>query len=383
MRLKDIHVRCLTLALVLGLGLGLSPLARAQEEQTLQLGGDQLVLVDLIGEVRVEGHSGDRFEVKIQIQGEDARPDLIRVESEEKGSESRVYIHFPIEDEQDYVYPPMGRGSNSSFRFDPDDSDSSWMSKVFGSRRKIEVQGSGRGTEVWADVTIRVPAKAACEVYLGCGRIDASEVEGDLKLDTHVGPIQVDGVQGRLSLDTGSGHVELSAVTGDTSVDTGSGHVDIESVKGNLAVDTGSGHVSLRDVEGEEVAVDTGSGRVEARNVRCRRFSVDTGSGGVDASRLSADEVSIDTGSGGIDLALDEMGGGDFDLETGSGGIELTLPDNASARIEGETGGGRIRVDLEGAEIDQLERDYVRLSIGGGEAEVSLETGSGSIRIGH
>lgn len=383
MRLKDIHDRIAPLALVLGLSLLLPSLAHAQLEQSVQLGGDHLVLVDLIGEVRVEGHAGSQFEIQVQIKGEDAVDGLLTVESEEESGESRLFVRFPVEDEQDYVYPRMGRGSQSSFRFDPEDGDNGWMSQLFSTRRKIEVQGSGRGLEVWADVTVLVPANASCEVYLGCGSIEASNVNGALRLDTHVGGINVDGVEGAVLADTGSGHVELSAVNGDVEIDTGSGHVDVDSVKGELNVDTGSGHVEVRAVEGDRVEIDTGSGHVRVQDVVCKRLVVDTGSGGVQARRLSADEVRIDTGSGGIDLTLDAMGTGEFELDTGSGSIELTLPQDASARIEGETGGGRISVDLEGATIERMERDYVRLTVGEGTARVTMDTGSGGIRISY
>jgi hypothetical protein len=334
-----------------------------QEEKTFST--DRLVLVDLLGQVRVVGHEGDDFRVEVAVRGRDADPERVRIETEESGGESRLLVRFPVDEERDYVYPELGRGSRTEFRFDPDDEGGSWLSKLFDHSSRIRVRGSGDGLEVWADVTVHVPEGAEVEVYLGCGAVDARDAVADLRLDTHAGSVAARRIQG------------------DVLVDTGSGSVEAEEIRGRLTVDTGSGSVEIQDVEGDAVEVDTGSGSVRCAAIRCRELVVDTGSGGVRAHELSADEVSIDTGSGGIELELTTMGTGDFELDTGSGGIELTLPREASADLEAETGSGRIRVDLEGARIDRMERDYVRLRLGDGAARIHLDTGSGGIRIGH
>jgi DUF4097 and DUF4098 domain-containing protein YvlB len=109
---------------------------------------------------------------------------------------------------------------------------------------------------------------------------------------------------------------------------------------------------------------------------------VDTGSGSVTASRIRADGANIDTGSGSISLELESMGRGDYNLDTGSGRITLALPYDASADVEASSGNGGIDVDLDdGVRMRHEERDEVAFSIGGGDASVRLDTGSGGIRI--
>jgi hypothetical protein len=50
--------------------------------------------------------------------------------------------------------------------------------------------------------------------------------------------------------------------------------------------------------------------------------------------------------------------------------------------VEAATGSGGIRVDLEGAKVHRLEDDQAEIEIGAGDARVTLDTGSGRIRIG-
>jgi len=317
----------------------LSPaIAGFDERKTFD--GDQLLIRNLIGRIDIQGHSGSEFEVEIRVRGRDATADLVRIDADEVNY-SELIVEFPLDESRRYVYPELGR---SSVKFG-DDSGGGWLSGLFGSSRKIEVTGSGRGLEIWADATVKVPHGKTLKIEHGVGEIHATDVEASLDLACHTCPIEVVGMKGRVDADTGSGSVWL------------------ENVRGDIAADTGSGRVSLIRCEGGSVDVDTGSGRVNAQSV-------------------GADELTIDTGSGSVELQLDRMGGGSFEIDTGSGRVELQLPTDASARIFAETGSGGIHLDLdEGYTLIEKEKDACELQVGGGDAVVRLDTGSGSIRI--
>ena len=329
-------------------------------EKHLSLDAESLCLVDLIGEVRVEAGSGPAFEVSVRIGGNDAREDLIRIETEE-GKEARVVCRFPTEREHEYVYPRLGRTSNEILSLAGLRGEGHGFWDWIRGDDQIKVRGSGPGTEVWADVTIRVPAGRSVEVHLG------------------VGSVAAEGVEGRLSLETQSGPVTAIGIKGDLVADTGSGSIEAMRVEGSVHVDTGSGPVEVKDITGPEVIVDTGSGAVEADRIDCRRLDIDTGSGGVRAGEIRADEVHIDTGSGFVDLALARMGSGRFVVDTGSGSIDLSLPGDASAQVVADTGSGSIQVDLGSVQIRGEETVSFRL--GSGAAELVLDTGSGPISI--
>jgi len=175
-------------------------------------------------------------------------------------------VGFPLDDHRKYVYPELGRNSRTTFN--PGRGDHGiW--DIFG-RGKIEVRGSGSGTELWADVTISVPRGAELIVFNGVGALEGGDAEANLEFNLRSGSAYVHDVTGELTVDTGSGHVEIESVNGDLLVDTGSGHVEVTGLRGERAsIDTGSGHFTMRDVEAPEIKVDTGSGHVEMDRIVC------------------------------------------------------------------------------------------------------------------
>jgi lia operon protein LiaG len=343
---------------------GLSAPSLAQEfTESFQFSADRLVVVDLIGQVTLEGHDGSDFLVEVHVQGEDASREVIEFDKRD-GQTSELWVRFPVDREDRYVYPRLGRGSRSTFNPNRSDDDS-FIGELLNLARgdQITVAGSGRGLEVWADVTIKVPRDRKAQVDLGVGQIQATDVASALTLDTR------------------SGAVEVARVTGDLSVDTGSGHVTADDVTGRISIDTGSGDVNVRDLKGSSIMVDTGSGGVDGVGLECEDLRVDTGSGIVDLASVGADDATIDTGSGSVTLELVRMGEGQFSIDTGSGGIDLIVPEGASAMVHAETGSGGIRVDVDGADVDRRDRDEVAVRIGEGGADVLLATGSGGITI--
>jgi len=335
---------------------------------------NSLTIHNLIGEVQVSG-GGSEFEVTVHVRGADAAPGSITLD----GSNDKLEIVFP--ESKRFVYPKLGRGK---VNFSPSNNEPrSWISDLFGSMRgNIEVNGSGSGTEIWADLEIRVPDGAEFVIYHGVGDLNASGIEGEITLDTSSGRVNVEDMDGSLLVDTGSGAVSVRNSHGELTVDTGSGRVDVSDSEGDsLLVDTGSGQVTLSNLRySGDINVDTGSGRVTLENVEGDEFVIDTGSGGVNASGLRADAVSIDTGSGSVELELTEMGGGEFEIDTGSGGITLALPYNASAKVHAESNSG-VDLQFDDAKNVRKDDDEIDFVVGGGAARVSLETGSGRVKI--
>ncbi len=340
------------------------PASGSEFQRHISLDGEELLLTNLIGEIHLEGAQGSAFEVEIQVRGKDASEDLIRIETEE-GHRASVQIRFPTDEECDYVYPEMGRGSNTTFSPRERGEESSIWKRLFGwgkgACRRIHVAGRGRGLQVWADVTIKVPRESSVCVYHGVGAIVAKQIEGNLDLDSCSGPISAHGIDGDLAVDTGSGGVDVCQVTGDVKIDTGSGSVEVA------------------DCSGATISVDTGSGSVKGDRIDCRQLDIDTGSGSVRARAIRADGARIDTGSGSVRLELERMGDGRFEVDTGSGSIDLRLPPEVSARISADTGSGTITANVE--DIHIRKSDDVSFRIGDGDTYVRLDTGSGSIHI--
>ena len=366
-------IRSAAFALALALLVITSPAVAEDFDESFTFDATTLRLSNLIGAIDVEGHDGADFQVDVRVRGEDASRDEITFEVEE-GSTTTLRIVFP--DERDFVYPELG--SNSRTRFGLGEG-GGW--NIFG-RDTIEVRGRGRGLEMWADVTIRVPRDAELVVRHGVGGIEALDVNAHLDLGVRSGHARAQRVNGDVELDTGSGHVAVEAITGALRVDTGSGHVEAVDVNGpRMLIDTGSGNVRLVDAQGDHIEIDTGSGKVEVSRATFGEITIDTGSGSVDCEELAADDLSIDTGSGSVSVDLVRLGDGEFHVDTGSGGIRFSMPASASAHVWAETGSGGVDLDVAGARIVKEKRDEIEFEVGDGAARIELETGSGGIRI--
>jgi hypothetical protein len=331
-----------------GLAVALSAPAGAQERYSV--GGSEVAIYNLAGQVEVVGGSGSDVVVEVMRGGSDAEQLTVEV-GEVRGRET-LRVIYPADR---VVYERRG-GGNTELRVNDDG--------TFGGGRggdRVQVSGSGRGLEAYADLRITVPAGKDVAVYLAAGEINASDVSSDLRLDTH------------------SGAVEARGIRGDLLVDTGSGSVVVEEVAGAVNVDTGSGSVTINDVNGGDVRVDTGSGGVRGSNITAGSVNVDTGSGGVELFRVGSADVYVDTGSGSVEVEITT----DIDrleVDTGSGSVTVRMPADVGASVEVETGSGGIDVDLP-LQIRSVRRDYLRGEIGDGRGTIVIDTGSGSIRL--
>lgn len=327
---------------------------RAGGQETERLTGTDVAVYNLAGRVEVVPGTGSDVTVEINRGGRDAQ----RLEVDVRDVDGRRALILRYPDDQ-IVYPEMGRGSRTRMRVAEDGTFGEGMSRS--GRREVDIRGSGSGLEVWADLRVTVPQGKDLAVYLAVGESRIGAVDGDLLIDTGSGAVRAEGGRGSLNVDTGSGAVTVLEFSGD------------------LMVDTGSGSVELGEVSGGDVDVDTGSGSVRADGVRASYLHVDTGSGEIVFRRVSAPEVNLDTGSGGVELELlDDVD--ELLIDTGSGGVTLRVPRTLGAEVELDTGSGGIDIDLP-LEVREVKRDYVRGILGDGRGSITVDTGSGGIRI--
>jgi DUF4097 and DUF4098 domain-containing protein YvlB len=352
-------------------------------ERSFEFKGDRLEVASLIGAVTVEASEGAAFRVVVEVHGADATPERITFD---QGTD-RLAVKFPIDEHTKYVYPALGRGSRTMWSIEKRHRENDWFDRLLAvaTGKRIEVRGRdfGGAVEMWADVRIHVPRDAELVAHVGAGSMTARAVRGDLTLKVRSGEVLAEDIEGSLFADTGSGEVTVTRVRGDVTADTGSGSVDVQNVSDakDVVIDTGSGSVAAADIKCMALLVDTGSGDVDLAEIDVRTLKVDTGSGGVDAHGIAADEATIDTGSGSVDLDLDRMGKGRFHVDTGSGGIRVNLPDQASADFEIDTGSGGVTTDIDGVSLGKRDRNHARFTVGGGDADVTLSTGSGGVRV--
>lgn len=356
------HSTCSAARTAIGLAVmavSLAATASHAAAQRYELSGQRVAVFNLVGEITLEPSSGAAVIVTVTRGGADG--DALDIQTGPLNGWETLRVLYP---DDDIVYRPRGRRDRMQttirVREDGTFGDGDWDDRRRRGRR-VEIRSSGRGFAGWADLTIQIPRGQRFTINLGAGAVSASNVDGNIRIDTHAGGVTATGMQGPLSIDTGSGRIEVTDAQGDLNLDTGSGGVDVSGITGeSLRIDTGSGSVIASQITVTDLDIDTGSGQIDVAGATARNIVMDTGSGSVDAAfHGSVQSVEVDTGSGSVTLTLPATFNATVDIETGSGGIDLDFP----------------------VEVQRWERDHVRGVIGDGRGRLTIDTGSGTITI--
>ncbi len=340
------------------------PAAAQSSRHTLK--GDSVAIYNLVGELRVEPGSGSDVVVAVQRGGPDAAK--LDIQSGPLRGRETLRIIYP---DDVIIMPEWGRGWNTTLRVRDDGTfghDGEWPHRN-GRRAWIrdghEVRITGRsrsGLEAFADLRVTVPAGKTISLNVGVGKAFVSNVDGNIGVWVASADVAADRTRGSLRIETGSGNVDLRTAAGDVTLSTGSGDLTVAGMQGTrLRLETGSGTVTLTDGKAGDLHVETGSGDIEATTAAGDELSFETGSGNVDVAVTSAfRSLRVSTGSGDVTLKVPPTAGAEVDLETGSGDIDL--------------GGLTLQVR-------RIEQDHVTGTLGDGRGRLSVETGSGNVRL--
>lgn len=341
----------------IALSIALPSVLFAQRTERFNLSGPRVAVYNIAGKVAIESGSGSDVVVEVTRAGKDAA----RLKMDQKTVNGHTALCIVYPDER-IIYRDVSRGNNSNFRTNTSsDGECQGGGRKFLGGNRIEVRSQGDGVEAWADVRILVPAGKSVKVWEVVGNVDAVNVDGMLSIDVSSAAVTTRGTKGSLSVDAGSANVSVAAHRGD------------------LSVDVGSGNVTLSDVEGKAVTIDAGSGGLRGTNVNADDFSLDTGSGTIDFGGISTRRMKVDTGSGGARLGF-TTNMESLNVDTGSGSVTLEVPSTFGAQLDITTGSGGVTSDfpVSGRRGDKNE---MRGTIGNGRAKVTVETGSGGVRI--
>lgn len=367
------------------LGAALLAAAPATAQEQVALSGDRVAIYNLAGEVRVEASSGPSVTVDVTRGGRDAHE--LRVERTQIAGWQQMVIRYPA---NRIVYRSLGY-SRSEFSVREDGTFGHRnLDPALGVERinkningdggeRIRIANSGDGLEAFADLKITVPAGHTVAIHLGVGKVFATNINGDLQIDSRSGSVNANGLSGFARIDTGSGSITLRDSEGDFGLHTGSGSIGVAGVaRGVLVAETGSGDVELHDLDVNELAVRTGSGSVNLAGVKAPAARITTGSGGIRARRLSARNFDLNTGSGSVrvELTSDVQAGR---IDTGSGGVDVAIAPDAGTEFTIDTGSGGIDMDMPGVVVTESRRSYLRGRIGDGNGTLRVSTGSGGV----
>jgi hypothetical protein len=350
------------LTLLLAVAFVTVPAAAQSSRHVLK--GESVAIYNLVGELRVEPGSGSDVVVEVERGGADAAK--LEIQSGPLRGRETLRIIYP---DDVIVMPEWGRGWNTTLRV-RDDGTFGDDGEVSGHRRgwmrdghEVRITGRSRnGLEAFADLRVTVPAGKTISVNLGVGKAFISNVDGNIRVSVASADVAADRTRGTLRVETGSGNVDLRTAGGDVTLSTGSGDLTVSGMQGaSLRLETGSGNVTVTDGKASSLHVETGSGDIDA-----------TGSAG--------DEVSFETGSGNVDVALVSTFRS-LSIQTGSGDVTLRVPATVGAEVDLDTGSGDIDLGGLTLQVRRIEHDHVTGTLGDGKGRLSVETGSGNVRL--
>ncbi|HEY1463179.1 MAG TPA: DUF4097 family beta strand repeat-containing protein [Terriglobales bacterium] len=223
------------------------------------------------------------------------------------------------------------------------------------------------------------------------GHIDDPELRRNISISYDI----IVPEQTQLHSRTGSGDQEIEGLHGMVEIGSGSGRLTAANIVDSVRAETGSGDVEIRDVKGN-LHAKTGSGRIEASAI-AGGFEGETGSGDITVEQTAPGSVRAHTGSGGLQLrmvrgSLDAQTGsgtinvegnptGSWTLHTGSGNVDLKLAAESSFDLNVHTSSGSLNVEQPITVQGNISKKEIHGKVRGGGAPISVETGSGDVRI--
>lgn len=216
-------------------------------------------------------------------------------------------------------------------------------------RIRIEVvfpSGSRNLRETESHLHVKVPLRARLRVEGVNIEIEATGLEGPLELSTVNGEIRVVGAPQSLDAQTVNGDIEVEGGPSDVELESVSGDIVLTGARGEIAAATVSGDIEISGVDFESVDLGSVSGTI--------RFTGAPAETGV------------------------------LDFESHSGSVYLVLPSDLSAEIEVDTFSGDIENLFGPASSRKSEYGPGReltFSVGSGDARISVNTFSGSVRM--
>jgi hypothetical protein len=221
------------------------------------------------------------------------------------------------------------------------------------SRTSVEVSSAGslvsvrtegrRGPPSSVDLTITVPA------WMG---LDLSGVYTDVTVAGVRAPITVETVQGDVDVTGGEGAVSLRSVQGGVTLKGARGRIDVHSVNEDVRVSDAAGEITAETVNGEVVLER------------------------VDATSLDAETVNGDVGYDGP-----IRNNGRYSLSSHNGDVTLAVAENASATVTVSTFSGEFESDFPVPLRETHKGRRFSFGLGGGGAQVSLESFQGTVRL--
>ncbi len=239
-----------------------------------------------------------------------------------------------------------------------------------------QVQVTGRiGDDVEEFIAEGSPSRIVIEVETrDRGRWHSRDIESRLEIMVPEGArVEIETVSASIDVDDFAGRLEADSVSGSIEVEGSLKTADLESVSGSIRLRGSNTRTVAESVSGS-IRLDGVSDRVEASTV----------SGTVEVGAGEIERGDLESVSGTVRLECSLARGARLDISSHSGNVTVTLPASVSASFEAETFSGRIDNDF-GPQAERNSKwvpsKSLEFTTGDGDAQVTLETFSGNLRI--
>ena len=220
--------------------------------------------------------------------------------------------------------------------------------------RGDEMRTSGRrNINVSVDLTITTPAGTRILAHSISGDLKATDIKGDLSLETISGSVTISGASRIASAKSVSGDVSITDTQTDGSIEAGSV----------------SGSISLSKARARGMDLGSISGDIVVHDVEC-------------------DRADLHSFSGNVEYAGSFTKNGRYDMKSHSGDVRLSVSGSTGFEVEATTFSGSVRSDLQLQRMDaerasdRMRRRSLRGTYGDGSAIVQITTFSGSVVVG-
>ena len=193
----------------------------------------------------------------------------------------------------------------------------------------------------------------------------------DLEIDVPDGfQVRIEGMTLEVHVEGVSGYVDVESLAGGVTVLDTEGDIDVETLAGAIRVENSRGDLDL-SAAGFAIRVVNATGEIDVESV----------GGGIELIDVRSPQVDAASLGGRITYEGSLSPGGSYYFESHGGPIDLVLDPGASASFDLDTMMGNVDVDYPGVTMNSSHEGHRMFTVGGGSAEVSVETFSGRVRI--
>lgn len=205
---------------------------------------------------------------------------------------------------------------------------------------------------------IEVPTKTRVTVDTSGGAIRVAALQGNAKLETSGGGIDVRDLTGELDAHTSGGAITLSHVKGRCRVDTSGGGIRAEEIDGAMEAETSGGSIRFDGVSGDIHAHSSG--------------------GGISMSEAGG-RVEADTSGGSVAVAFKRANARGGSIASSGGGVTVSVDPAVGLSIDAS--GNSVHADIPLTVRGEISRRHLQGLLGGGGETLRLRTSGGSVRI--